>query len=94
MRISIFGAGYVGVVTGTCLAREGHTVVCVDISESKVSSLKKGESPVVEPGLTKVIPDVVREGRLSATVDASAAVVVCRVSQPRNRIIPCISPDV
>ena len=51
MKITIIGTGYVGLVTGTCFAEAGHTVICVDKDESKVDMLKAGRMPIYEPGL-------------------------------------------
>ncbi|HEY4560569.1 MAG TPA: UDP-glucose 6-dehydrogenase, partial [Lysobacter sp.] len=55
MRVTIFGTGYVGLVTGTCLADVGHDVVCVDIDEGKVAALQRGEIPIFEPGLAPMV---------------------------------------
>jgi GDP-mannose 6-dehydrogenase len=74
MRVSVFGLGYVGCVSGACLAREGHSVVGVDVSADKVALINAGRSPVVEPGLDELIGRLVREGRLRATADAEEAV--------------------
>jgi GDP-mannose 6-dehydrogenase len=74
MRVSVFGLGYVGSVTAGCLAHAGHTVVGVDIDESKVRRVDAGGSPVVEPGLDAVLATAVREGRLSATTGFAEAV--------------------
>ncbi len=70
MRVSIIGAGYVGLVTGTCLARIGHDVVCVDNNAEKVATLQVGQSPIYEPGLT----DILRSEQLSFTTDLVAGV--------------------
>jgi UDPglucose 6-dehydrogenase len=55
MRITIFGSGYVGLVTGACLADTGNTVVCVDVDERKIAMLKRGEVPIHEPGLDVMV---------------------------------------
>ena len=80
MRVSIFGMGYVGVVTGACLAEDGHHVVGVDVAEHKVRMLLAGESPVVERGLSELVARAARAGRLRATSDAEAAVLETEAS--------------
>ena len=50
-KITIFGTGYVGLITGVCLADIGHKVICVDIDENKINYLRQGKSPIYEPGL-------------------------------------------
>ena len=74
MRVSVFGLGYVGCVTAACLARAGHQVIGVDISADKVAMLNAGRSPIVEPGLSELLADVVGRGRLGATTSCAAAV--------------------
>ena len=74
MKISIFGMGYVGVVSGACLARLGHEVVGVDVSADKVQRINAGQSPIVEKGLNELVADMVACGRLSATTDGADAV--------------------
>jgi UDPglucose 6-dehydrogenase len=66
-NIAVIGVGYVGLVTGVCLADLGNRVVCVDINEEKVESLKQGEMPIYEPGLDDLVERNVRAGRLSFT---------------------------
>jgi UDPglucose 6-dehydrogenase len=78
MDISIIGTGYVGLVTGACFAEMGNSVVCVDNDVAKVESLKRGEIPIHEPGLDRIIVNNVREGRLCFTT--SLADVVKRSS--------------
>lgn len=80
MRISIFGIGYVGAVTGACLARDGHDVVAVDINPTKVDILNAGCSPITEPGLDELIETGVRMKRLSATSNAEEAIAETDVS--------------
>ena len=65
MKICVVGTGYVGLVTGTCFAENGHTVCCVDIDEERIGKLRNGISPIYEPGLDELIERNQREGRLS-----------------------------
>ncbi|MBZ5486853.1 UDP-glucose/GDP-mannose dehydrogenase family protein [Halomonas aquamarina] len=74
MKITIFGCGYVGLVTGACLADVGHEVICVDVNENTVSALKAGQVPIYEPGLERLILDNLAAGRLNFTTDAPEAV--------------------
>ena len=64
MKVSIFGTGYVGLVTGSCLAEVGHNVFCIDIDQNKIDNLNKGILPIWEPGLENIVERGVREGRL------------------------------
>jgi UDPglucose 6-dehydrogenase len=72
-RIAIIGTGYVGLTTGACFAHLGHDVICADIDEAKVARLQRGEIPIVEAGLDKVVADGLKSGRLSFVVGAAAA---------------------
>jgi len=74
MRVTIFGTGYVGLVTGTCLADVGHDVVCVDIDAAKVDGLNNGVIPIYEPGLEPMVKANHAAGRLHFTTDAAAAI--------------------
>ncbi len=74
MKLTVVGTGYVGLVTGACLADTGHHVVCVDIDESKVSRLKQGEIPIYEPGLKEVVLRNIEKGRLEFTTSLPDAV--------------------
>lgn len=74
MRISIFGMGYVGAVCAACLADRGHTVIGVDISQTKIDLINRGESPIVEPGLGDLLDRGVRSGRIRATSDTVDAI--------------------
>ncbi|MFG6139117.1 UDP-glucose dehydrogenase family protein [Halomonas sp. B23F22_10] len=74
MKITIFGSGYVGLVTGACLAEVGHEVMCVDVDADKVARLSQGEVPIYEPGLETLIHQNLAAGRLHFTNDAKAAV--------------------
>ena len=74
MRVSVFGLGYVGCVTATCLAKMGHKVVGVDVNADKVMMVTDAVPPVVEPGLGELLAEVMREKRLSATTSSEEAV--------------------
>jgi UDPglucose 6-dehydrogenase len=74
VQITIFGSGYVGLVTGACLADAGNDVVCVDIDADRIARLNAGEVPIHEPGLDELIAHNRSKGRLSFTTDARAAV--------------------
>ncbi len=74
MKISIFGSGYVGLVTGACLADAGNHVVCVDIDARKVEMLRRGEIPIHEPGLEAMVKRNLDAGRLIFTTSAEQAV--------------------
>jgi len=74
MKITIFGTGYVGLVTGACFAEVGNDVLCVDIDEAKIARLKQGEIPIYEPGLEEIVVENVREGRLRFTTDTESGV--------------------
>ena len=78
-KICVVGTGYVGLVSGTCLAQIGHTVICVDNNKQKVESLKKGISPIYEPGLTEMMVKNTKAGRLSFTMDIAIAVKDCDI---------------
>ena len=80
MRISVFGIGYVGIVSCGCLAELGHEVVGVDVSPDKVAMLASGRSPIVEEAIDTLIAGAVREGRLTATDDVEAAITATDVS--------------
>ena len=73
-RISVFGIGYVGVVSAACLAKDGHTVIAVDVDPGKIATINAGKSPIVENGLDPLIAQMVGEGRLSATDDVQYAI--------------------
>jgi len=74
MHVTIFGTGYVGLVTGTCLAEVGHDVICVDIDASKIDGLNRGVIPIFEPGLESMVKANHAAGRLSFTTDAPSAI--------------------
>ncbi|MQW88445.1 UDP-glucose 6-dehydrogenase [Sinorhizobium saheli] len=90
MKITMIGAGYVGLVSGVCFADFGHDVVCVDKDEGKVAALKKGQIPIFEPGLDHLVASNVAAGRLNFTDDlktavASSDVVFIAVGTPSRR---------
>ena len=74
MKIAIIGTGYVGLVTGVCLASQGHQVICVDKEQSIVAGINHMQSPIYEPGLQELIAPVVSSGNLVATTALKAAV--------------------
>lgn len=74
MKITIVGTGYVGLVTGTCFAEVGINVVCVDIDKKKIENLKKGISPIYEPGLDLMLERNIEKGRLLFTTDLASCV--------------------
>ena len=74
MRAAIFGTGYVGLVTGSCLAEVGHDVVCVDVDQRKIDGLNAGVVPIYEPGLEPMVRANHAAGRLKFTTDAAAAI--------------------
>ena len=69
MKVSIIGTGYVGLVTGACLADVGNHVLCLDVDERKIARLKGGEIPIYEPGLKEIVRANVASGRLAFTTD-------------------------
>jgi UDPglucose 6-dehydrogenase len=71
MRITLFGTGYVGLVTGTCLAEVGNDVVCVDVDAVKIADLEHGKMPIYEPGLAELVESNRAAGRLKFTTDAA-----------------------
>ncbi|AQY51817.1 nucleotide sugar dehydrogenase [Listeria weihenstephanensis FSL R9-0317] len=89
MKIAVAGTGYVGLVTGTCLAKMGQSVVCVDKDETKIIQLNLGKSPIYEPGLEAEIVKAKEAGRLRFTMDYTqtyreADVIVVGVATPEN----------
>jgi len=74
MKITIYGSGYVGLVTGACLADVGNEILCVDIDADKVARLQRGEVPIFEPGLEGLVAENFAAGRLAFTTDFDAGV--------------------
>ena len=74
MRIAMIGSGYVGLVSGACFADFGHVVTCVDRDVSRIEALRRGQSPIFEPGLPEMVESNVRQNRLSFTTELAAAV--------------------
>jgi UDPglucose 6-dehydrogenase len=74
MRIAMIGSGYVGLVSGACFAQFGHDVVCVDKDAGKIARLQRGEIPIYEPGLDRLVADNVRAGRLAFGISVAEAV--------------------
>ncbi len=74
MKVTVFGSGYVGLVTGACFAEAGNNVVCVDIDAGKVARLKNGEIPIHEPGLDDIVKRNVEKGRLVFTTSAEEGI--------------------
>lgn len=79
-RVSVFGLGYVGCVSAACFAGEGNSVIGVDVSAAKVEQISKGLSTIVEEGIAELVAQVVKEGKLTATTDVSAAVKATDIS--------------
>ena len=83
MRLTVVGTGYVGLVSGTCLANTGNQVVCLDIDEGKIERLRQGISPIYEPGLDELVARNVKKGRLLFSTDkaeayaAAEAIFIC-----------------
>ncbi len=74
MKVTIFGSGYVGLVTGVCLAEVGNDVVCIDVDQNKIDKLKNGIIPIYEPGLEALVKDNQQAGRLKFTTNIQDAV--------------------
>ena len=74
MNICIFGTGYVGLVTGACLADSGHNVFCIDIDQSKIDRLNKGIIPIYEPGLGELVKRNLSTKRIHFSTDSTQAI--------------------
>jgi UDPglucose 6-dehydrogenase len=79
-RIAIIGTGYVGLTTGACFAHLGHEVICADVDADKVAQLSRGEIPIVELGLDKLVEEGLRSGRLRFVLGAASAVRDCDIA--------------
>jgi UDPglucose 6-dehydrogenase len=73
MKLTMVGTGYVGLVTGACFAETGNQVTCLDVDARKIEKLKRGESPIYEPGLTEMLARNIQSGRIHFTLDKQAA---------------------
>lgn len=80
MKIAVFGLGYVGIVTAVCLARKGHQIVGVDVNPLKLSMIRDGQSPIIEPHLSEMLQEVVAAGRLRVTESPDEAVLEAHLS--------------
>ena len=89
MRVTMIGAGYVGLVSGACFADFGHRVTCIDKDTAKITTLNRGEIPIFEPGLPELVESNVRQGRLEFAAEASrngdADAVFIAVGTPSRR---------
>ncbi|EKD23293.1 MAG: hypothetical protein ACD_82C00154G0001, partial [uncultured bacterium] len=70
MKITIFGTGYVGLVTGVCLAEIGHDVICLDVNQEKITMLQNGKSPIYEMGLDELLVKNIAAKRITFSADA------------------------
>lgn len=77
--IGVIGTGYVGLVTGTCLAESGNRVLCIDVDPAKIEKLRRGEVPIYEPGLDHLLERNIREQRLTFSLDLTDAVRDCKL---------------
>lgn len=89
MKVCVIGTGYVGLVTGACLSGSGNNVICVDIDENKIQSLKEGRVPFYEPGLEDIVKKNLKEGRLHFTSDIAygvqnSLIILIAVGTPPN----------
>ncbi|WP_231459200.1 MULTISPECIES: UDP-glucose/GDP-mannose dehydrogenase family protein [unclassified Pedobacter] len=79
MKIAVVGTGYVGLVTGTCLAETGNNVICVDINEAKVKKMQEGQVPIYEPGLDLLFHRNIEQGRLHFTTNLADAIAEAQI---------------
>lgn len=78
-RVAVVGTGYVGLVTGTCLAETGNTVSCVDVNEQKEEMMKAGKAPIYEPGLEVLFHRNIEQGRLKFTISLAEATAEAQI---------------
>ena len=79
MNVTVVGTGYVGLVTGTCLAETGNQVTCVDIDQKKIEALKQGHVPIFEPGLEEILKRNVAKERLHFSTDLMSAMAPAEI---------------
>jgi UDPglucose 6-dehydrogenase len=80
MRITVIGSGYVGLVTGACIAELGHQVICVDKDAVRIAALKSGRTPIYESGLCELVANNTRDGKLSFATNLPDALPECGVA--------------
>jgi len=80
MRVTVIGTGYVGLVSGVCLAHLGHHVTCVDLDKERVSTINKGNTPIAEPGLEDLLRAGLQNGRFSATTDLRSSIQTSNIT--------------
>src|SRR5258708_16204258 len=93
MRVTVIGTGYVGNVTGACLAYLGHRVTCVDVDADKIASLQRGELPIYEPRLSELLREAAARGGIDFTTELAPAAAesdviltaVCTPPLPRGQ---------
>jgi len=78
--VSVFGLGYVGCVSAACLAKDGHTVIGVDVNRAKIDMIRAGTATIVEHGIGDLVTEMVMSGRLSATTDVAEAIASSSIS--------------
>ena len=89
MKLTMFGTGYVGLVTGACFAEMGNSVLCVDVDEAKVRALNAGEVPIHEPGLEQIVHANHAAGRLQFTTDAQTGGAISQNTLVHRRSDVC-----
>ena len=79
MKVSIFGSGYVGLVTGICFAEQGNEIMCIDIDKNKIKTLRSGIIPIYEPGLTELLANSMESNRIHFSDSIEDGVAFCDV---------------